>query len=579
MSDDLQQRVYPEDERLRQIEENPDRRMTREEWEREESLARQAAHKRHESVKHDREVQEEFDRKKKSQNRNWGKLLLWVGVGLGVLLLIFLIGYLPHHENKKHAEAAAKQREQDEPEVTVIEVKRSHAPGELTVPGTTAPLTEAYIYARANGYLKKRYVDIGDHVKKGQLLALIDAPDLDQQVEQARQQVRQAEADEAQQQAQLDLRRVTWERWRTLVAKGVFSRQDGDQRETDYRSQLAVLASAQRNVESFRANLNRAIALQSYERVTSPFNGVISQRNADVGALVGSSGSAMPPPNMSSSATATGGSSTASSSSTSGSSGNANNLATPSTGGSGGGPLFAVQEDDVLRILVAVPEGYASSIVTGMPAKVYLQERIGKPIMGTVTRATGSIDENTRTMLTEVDLDNHNGSLRPGMYTVVSFVQVRGESPLTVPGDAVVVRQDRTMVAIVRDMKVQMVPVEIGRDYGPSIEILSGLHEGDHVITTVDDGVQQGARIRPQQGTQPGEDNGGSGGAQTSKVPNAGPNEYGDQSIVNQSSESTNNQGKKGGGGSQSGGAQGKGGKGGSSKNEPKSEKEDKGSK
>ena len=579
MSDELGQRVYPEDERLRQIEENPDRRMTREEWEREESLARQAAHKRHESVKHDREVQEEFDRKKKSQNRNWGKLLLWVGVGLGVLLLIFLIGYLPHHENKKHAEAAAKQREQDEPTVTVIEVKRSHAPGELTVPGTTAPLTEAYIYARANGYLKKRYVDIGDHVKKGQLLALIDAPDLDQQVEQARQQVRQAEADEAQQQAQLDLRRVTWERWRTLVAKGVFSRQDGDQRETDYRSQLAVLASAQRNVESFRANLNRAIALQSYERVTSPFNGVISQRNADVGALVGSSGSAMPPPSMSSSATATGGSSTASSSSTSGSSGNANSLATPSTGGSGGGPLFAVQEDDVLRILVAVPEGYASSIVTGMPAKVYLQERIGKPIMGTVTRATGSIDENTRTMLTEVDLDNHNGSLRPGMYTVVSFVQVRGESPLTVPGDAVVVRQDRTMVAIVRDMKVQMVPVEIGRDYGPSIEILSGLHEGDHVITTVDDGVQQGAKIRPQQGTQPGEDNGGSGGAQTSKVPNAGPNEYGDQSIVNQSSESTNNQGKKGGGGSQSGGAQGKGGKGGSSKNEPKSEKEDKGSK
>lgn len=575
MSDDLQQRVYPEDERLRQVQDDPDRRMTRDEWEREESLARHAAHKRHESVRHDRVVQQEFDRKKKSEHRQWGKLLLWIGLGVLALLLIFVIGYLPHRAHAKSAAAAAKQRDQDEPEVTVLEVKRSHAPGELTVPGTTAPLTEAYIYARANGYVRKRYADIGDHVKKGQLLALLDAPELDQQVEQARQQLRQAQADEAQQQAQLDLRRVTWERWRTLVAKGVFSRQDGDQRETDYRAQLAVVASAQRNVESFRANLNRSIALQSYERVTSPFDGIVTQRNTDVGALVGSGGSGMPAPmNMSNSTS--GGSSGNSSSSTSGSSGNTSQTATPSTGGSAGGALFAVAQIDKLRILVAVPEGYASSIVTGMPAKVFLQERTGRAINGTVTRSTRSLDQNTRTMLTEVDLDNRNGSLYPGMYTVVSFVQVRGESPLTVPGDSVVVRQDRTMVAVVRDMKVQMLPVEIGRDYGPSVEILSGLHEGDHVITTVSDGVRQGAKVRPQQKKEEGKDE-GSGGGQTNKVPNAGPNEYGDQSIVNQSSESTNNQGKKGSGsGSQGGGSKGSSG---GKNNEPKSQKEDKGSK
>ena len=575
MSDDLQQRVYPEDERLRQVQDDPARRMTRDEWEREESLARQAAHKRHAGVKHDREVQQEFDRKKKSQHRNWGKLLLWIGIGIAALLLIFLVGYLPHRAHEKHAEAAAKQREQDEPEVTVMEVKRTHAPGELTVPGTTAPLAEAYIYARANGYVRKRYVDIGDHVKKGQLLALLDAPDLDQQVEQARQQLRQAEADEAQQQAQLDLRRVTWERWRTLVAKGVFSRQDGDQRETDYRAQLALVASSQRNVESFRANLNRAIALQSYERVTAPFDGIVTQRNTDVGALVGSGGSAMPAP-MNSANMQSGGSGSANSSSTSGSSGSTNQNATPSTGGSSGGALFAVAQIDKLRILVAVPEGYATSINPGMPAKVFLQERTGKPIDGTVTRSTRSLDQNTRTMLTEVDLDNRNGSLYPGMYTVVSFVQVRGTSPITVPGDAVVVRQDRTMVAIVRDMKVQLVPVEIGRDYGPSVEIRSGLHEGDHVVTTVSDGVRQGAKVRPRQKSESGED-AGTGGAQTSKVPNAGPNEYGDQSIVNQSSESTNNQGKKGSGSSSQGGGGNKGG--GGKNNEPKSQKEDKGSK
>ena len=134
MSDDLEQRVYPEDERLRAVSTDPDRRMTRDEWEREESLARQAAHKRHESVRHDREVQQEFDRKKKSQHRNWGKILLWVGVGVAVLLLVFLLGWLPHHEHAKSAEEAAKQREQEEPEVTVVELKRTHAPGELTVP-------------------------------------------------------------------------------------------------------------------------------------------------------------------------------------------------------------------------------------------------------------------------------------------------------------------------------------------------------------------------------------------------------------------------------------------------------------
>ena len=579
MSDDLQQRVYPEDERLRQIEVDPDRRMTRAEWEREESLARQAAHKRHESVQHDREVQQEYDRKKKTQHRNWAKILLWTGVGVAVLLLIFFIGYLPHHEHEKKAEAAAKERDQDVPEVTVVQVKHDRSTGELTVPGTTAPLTEAYIYARANGYLKRRFVDIGDHVKKGQLLGLIDAPDLDQQVEQARQQLHQAEADEAQQQAQLDLRRVTWERYRTLVAKGVFSRQDGDQQETNYRAQLATLASAQRNTESFRANLARAVALQSYERVTSPFDGIITQRNTDIGALVGSGGSAMPAPTISSNAP-TGGSSSPASANTGGTSGTVTDNATPSTGQSNGGALFAVAQVDKLRILVSVPEGYASSIHEGMPARVYVQERTGKPIDGTVTRSARSLDQNTRTMVTEVDLDNRNGSLYPGMYTIVSFVQVRGEAPLTVPGDAVIVRQDRTMVATVRDMKVQMVPVEIGRDYGPTVEILSGLHEGDHVITTVSDGVRQGAQVRPSQTSEPGEDNGRAGQPQTTRVPNAGPNEYGDQSIVNQSSEGTTNQGKKGGGGSQNGGAQStqKSGGQGSSKGQPKSQKEDKAS-
>jgi multidrug efflux pump subunit AcrA (membrane-fusion protein) len=538
MSDDLEQRVYPEDENLRKLQQDPDRRMTRAEWEGEEAQARQAARKKHEQVRHDREVQQEYDRKQRKEHRNWGKLLLWVGAGVVVLLLIFLLGYLPHREREKKTEEAARQRQQEEPTVQVVQVKRSTAQGALTVPGTTSALTEAYIYARANGYLSKRYVDIGDHVNQGQTLALIDAPDLDQQVEQGREQLRQAQAQQTQQQAQLDLNRVTWDRWRTLVAKGVFSRQDGDQREANFNTQTAVVASAQRNVESYRANLARLIALQSYERVTAPFTGIVTQRNTDIGALVGSSGAASNAPNSSSQAP-TGGSASVASSNTSGTSGTQNQAATPSTGQAQGGPIFAVAQIDKLRILVSVPEGYASDIRLGMPAQVFIQERPGEAISGKVMRTAKSIDQNTRTMLAEVDIDNRKGDLFPGMYAVVSFVQTHGVGPLTIPGDAVVVRQDRNTVAIVRDQKIQLVPIEIGRDYGPSVEVLSGLHEGDLVVSTVTDVVQPGVQVRTQQNPEQEQN------APSSNVPSTGPNQYGDQSIVNQQGDSTQQKGGK----------------------------------
>jgi hypothetical protein len=200
-----------------------------------------------------------------------------------------------------------------------------------------------------------------------------------------------------------------------------------------------------------------------------------------------------------------------------------------------------------------VPEGYAADIKPGMTAQVFVQEKVGKPIAGTVARAAASLDQNTRTMLTEVDLDNRDGSLYPGMYAIVTFVQVRGVAPLTVPGDAIVVRKDQTSVARIRDEKVQIVPVEIGRDYGPSVEILSGLEEGDWIVATVTDAVLPGVKVRPRQKTPPGQESGQGSSAQTTQAPDSGPNQYGDQSIVNASSESTNQSSKKG---EQSGGQQ-----------------------
>jgi multidrug efflux pump subunit AcrA (membrane-fusion protein) len=535
MSDDLEQRMYPEDEHLRKLQQDPDRRMTRAEWEREEAEARQAARKKHEQVRHDREVQQEYDRKQRQQHRHWGKFFLWAGLGIVVLLVIFLLAYLPHRDQQKKAEELAKQREQEVPTVEVIQVKRTKTPGSLTVPGTTSSLTDAYIYARANGYLSKRYVDIGDHVKQGQLLALIDAPDLDQQVAQGREQLRQAEAQQTQQQAQLDLNRVTWERWRVLVAKGVFSRQDGDTREANFNTQSAAVASAQRNVESYRANLARLIALQGYERVTSPFTGIVTQRNTDIGALVGASGAASNAPN-SSSEMPSGGSASVANANTGGTSGSPSQAATPSTGQAQGGPIFAIAQIDELRILVSVPEGYASAIRVGMPAQVFIQERPGQPITGKVTRSANSIDQNTRTMLTEVDVDNRKGDLFPGMYAVVNFVQASGVSPITIPGDAVVVRQDRNTVAVVRDQKIQIVPIDIGRDYGPTVEVLSGLNVGDLVVATVTDAVQPGVKVRTQPNPQ------GAQAQPANDVPENGPNQYGDQSIVNQQGGSTQQQ-------------------------------------
>jgi hypothetical protein len=287
------------------------------------------------------------------------------------------------------------------------------------------------------------------------------------------------------------------------------------------------------------------MALQSYERITAPFDGIITQRNTDVGALVGASGAASTAPNESPQAP-TGGSANVANANTSGTTGTANPAATPSTGEAQGGAIFAIARIDVLRILVSVPESYASNIRASMPAKVFIQERPGKPITGTVIRTANAIDQNTRTMVAEVDVDNRDGSLYPGMYAVVSFVQVRGKSPLVVPGDAVVVRQDRASVAIVRDQKIQLVPVEIGRDYGPSVEIASGLNEGDWVVTTVTDNVREGVKVRPRRNPSQEQEATNQGGEQTNRDPDAGPSQYGDQSIVNAEAEKTNSQAKPG---------------------------------
>lgn len=439
--------------------------------------------------------------KPRKEPLNKRTLFLFVLAVVVVFLLIFFVGYLPRHSRNVEIEKKADEQKNAVPVVQVQEVKRAQNAGGLVIPGTTTPLIEAYVYARANGYITRRLVDIGDRVHTGQLLAVIDSPDLDQQVDQARQQVSQAESQLAQQKAQLALATVTVQRYRVLVAKGVFSKQDGDQRETDYQGQIANVTAAERNVEAFQANLRRTVALQSYERVTAPFDGVITQRNVDVGALVSASGSGNGSGAGAPQGQVTG--SAAGASNTAGASGSAPTAASPSTGGGQGGALFSIANVQKLRILVSVPEGYAPSVFTGQHTTVHIDELPNASFHGDVTRTASAIDQNTRTLLTEVQVDNRDGKLLAGMYAVVTFDAIQGPGSIMIPGDAIAIRKDKSVAAVVVDGKVHMQPIEIGRDYGPSVEIVSGLKEGDLIVTSITDEVTEGAPVKTQPESKP----------------------------------------------------------------------------
>ena len=439
------------------------------------------------------------------------KTLFWIVAGIIVIMIVvFIVGMIPRLDRKHQIDKQSDQTRQDQqqPEIEVVKVGRTKSAGGLVVPGTTIPITQSSVYARANGYLKRRFVDIGDHVRKGQLLAIIDSPDLDQQVEQARQQLQQAQAQLLQQNTQLALNKVTNDRYQALAARGVFSRQQADQSQADFDAQQASVHAFERNIEAFKANLAREIALQSYERVTAPFDGVITQRNVDNGDLIQASGSAgssapTPVPNGSSPS----GSQQNASSNTSGSSGAGTGFATPSTGmGGNGGALFTVAQVDRLRILVSVPEGYASNIHKGMDAALAFQELPNSVYHASVTRTADAIDQNSRTELVEVQVDNHKGLMMPGMYAVVTFgnnltgmsktSQAPVAGPLMITGDAVAIRNDQPTVAVIQNGKVKLTPVEIGRDYGSELEIVSGLKEGDLVASTFTDDVIEGASVR-----------------------------------------------------------------------------------
>jgi multidrug efflux pump subunit AcrA (membrane-fusion protein) len=423
-------------------------------------------------------------RRKGHSARYW---VLFLVVTLVAGILIFTFAWLPRRKQNQEIAQEVTDRAHVKPTAVVFKVEAVPFSRELSIPGTSLAYTEASIYARASGYMTRRLVDIGDHVAKGQLLAVIDAPDLDQQTAQARSLLAQSESNLGQMQAQEHLAQLQWDRYKVLVAKGVFSKQDGDTQEANWRVAQANVGAAQSTVQANRDNLQRQIVLQQYERVTAPFSGIITARNVDVGALISAQGGAGGLTN-----------SMGTNGNNEGTSGSASSAVMPSTGGAQGGAMFTLASIDPLRILVSVPEVYAPYMHLNLAANLAFQQFPGEIFKGKITRTSASIDPATRTLLVEVQVPNPHGRLMPGTYVVANFAPPAGLSALFIPGEAIVVRNGKSMVAVLVNNRVQFRTIELGRDYGDQTEVVSGLQPGDIIVRNVSDDIEENVEVEPR---------------------------------------------------------------------------------
>ena len=367
--------------------------------------------------------------------------------------------------------AAVKETTQELaiPDVSVIHPKPGTVKDEVVLPGNVMAFTDSPIYARSSGYLKQWFVDIGGHAKAGQQLAIIEAPELDQQVSQAKATIQQAQAsldqaiaNEQQGKANEELARVNADRWANLVKKGAVSRQENDQYQAQYQAQVAnlnaleqAIAAARSNIAADQANLGRLQEMQSYEIVRAPFDGIITARNIDIGALI-----------------------------------NAGN-------GGAAQELFHMAATAKLRVYVSVPQADSRGAVPGIKAYLTLSEFPGRRFPGELVRTAGAIDTASRTLLTEVDVDNASGELRPGAYAEVHLMIPEGSRSLILPVSTLMFRSEGLRVGVVRDgNKAELVPVILGKDYGNEVEVVSGLDENNRVIANPPDSLASGATVQ-----------------------------------------------------------------------------------
>ncbi|WP_164931868.1 efflux RND transporter periplasmic adaptor subunit [Dyella sp. M7H15-1] len=367
--------------------------------------------------------------------RSQGARLVLVGLGV-VLAGLAVFGIV----KRVHARRALTNETDRNAIATVAIMTPKSAPMDqaLTLPGTVASWQDAQIYARTTGYVAKWYVDIGAKVKKGQRLADLDTPDVDNQLLQGKAQMRTDIAN-------MNFAKVTADRYQKLVTQGLVATQTGDQYQAQYKADVAT-------VEADKANVAHLQNLEDFKYITAPFDGVITQRNLDVGALVDA--------------------------------------------GSTGANLFVIADTSKLRVYTDVPEIYAASVKIGMSAQVSLNTYGAKPIAGEVARTADALAPNTRTLRTEIDVDNGAQELMPGVYANVKLAVSTASRDLIVPTNTLLFRSEGLSVAVVDNTQhIHLQPITLGRDFGSTVEVTAGLSEQDHVVLNPSDSIYEGQQV------------------------------------------------------------------------------------
>lgn len=356
---------------------------------------------------------------------------------IGALIVIGLIaGFIPrwHQRNTLRAETA----ELSIPTVDITQPTPGQAAPGLLLPGEVKPFVEATIYARASGYVKRWLVDIGAPVKEGELLAELDTPELNQEFAQTKAELAQAEA-------ALALAKTSAERWAELLKTASVSEQEAAEKAADYKLKTATVAAAQ-------ANLHRLEELQSFARVTAPFAGTITARQIDVGDLIAAGSNK---------------------------------------------ELFRLAQTSTLRVYVRVPQSIARSIAPGQTAEVTIPELPKRVFPAKIIRTSGAMATDSRTLLTELEVDNTKAELLSGSYAQVRFLDTKLDAVLTLPATTVIFRAEGTQVGVVKaDHTVELRSIKIGRDFGPVIEVLTGVQSTDNVILNPSDSLINGTAVR-----------------------------------------------------------------------------------
>jgi membrane fusion protein, multidrug efflux system len=392
-----------------------------------------------------------------------GKLIA-IGIVVVVIFVIaFFARFIPQRIHERNLEQQADDAANAPPVVNVTRPQALAVDDELKLPADIRAMQETAIYARVDGYLKHWLVDIDDHVETGQLLAEIEAPDTDAELAQAKAALLQAQANVVKAAADLELANSTYDRYHGLLASGSVTQQDLDTRQSAANQAAAEKAAADAAVKSAQATVDRLAAQQGFEKIIAPFSGTITFRNYDVGARISSTDTAK------------------------------------------GHEMFDLADTDRLRVYVNVPQAYVTLIQIGQTVQFIAQRNYGnRPFTGYVARSAGVLDPSTRTLLTELDFDNHDHLLLAGMYGEVRINVHRDHPMLTVPTPAMMFEASGTQVAVVDENNhVHLRPVSIGQDLGQKLEVISGLSDRDRVITNPGEKIIEGIEVKVADQDQP----------------------------------------------------------------------------